>query len=269
MKKFIKNIFILLISSTLLTNCAIEKQENSYIKLENFKRKGYTQEEIELFNDIAFSKGCVRKWDKEIRVEVIGTPGPNAANIDSVIKIIEPLIAPVKIKRVKTNGNLIVYRGVSKNQYKGFLGFATYNSSAHTKKIQNGIIYEMENAKYLTLMHEFEHVLGLNHPQKAYPFGLLIWGQDSPGKASDNYNVEKHSPLELEPGHYHFKSFEDFARYQEEQKQHVQVFTEMLTEQEKQVIRMLYSPDIKAGLKRSTFMRLMNINDDIHIWDEK
>ncbi len=41
----------------------------------------------------------------------------------------------------------------------------------------------------------------------------------------------------------------------------------MLTGQEKTVIRMLYSKDIKPGLSRKDFIELMGINENLDIWN--
>ena len=142
----ITSISVFIMFLFIFQSCIVERN-NSSLWADKFKTN-YTLEEIELFNDIAFSKGYLRKWDKDIRVQVIGTPGPRCANIDSVIKIIEPLIAPLKISRVQSNGNLIVHRGIESDTLKDYRGFAEYQSLKQKKSIQKGVIYESQKAGY-------------------------------------------------------------------------------------------------------------------------
>ena len=195
--------YLIVVFILFLQSCMLEKQTTGNFQLLKAK---YTKDEIELFNDIAFTKGYVRRWEKDIRVQVIGKSCANCPDIDSVISIISPLIEPIKIKRVKNNGNIIVYRGVEDSRMKAsHLGYASFKSF-DSKKIQSAIIYESENADYLTLMHEFEHVLGLNHPRKLYPYYLLIWGADSPKELVNEYHIAEKIPEQVEHGHIYFKT---------------------------------------------------------------
>jgi hypothetical protein len=78
-----------------------------------------------------------------------------------------------------------------------------------------------------TFIHEFLHGLGLSHPRKTYPFDLTI---------STKRN---------------FYSIEEYEKYHEHR------FP--LSEQEKRILKMLYSPIIKSGLTIECFKEKMNM----------
>ncbi len=141
---------------------------------------------------------------KTFGFEVIGKAGANCADIDSVINILAPLIKTFANKTGNSNGNLIVHRGVSSQKLGANLGYASFKSSG-SKSIIRGTIYESEKADYLTLMHEFEHILGLDHPRKLYPYELLIWGTGSPDNSVVNYHIGEQIPQQIEPGHIYLK----------------------------------------------------------------
>lgn len=253
-------LLVLFTGISVFQSCMSGKSQNSVSYTDVFKSGRYTREDIALFNDIAFTNGRIHKWTTDIKVQVIGEACPNCPDIDIIINDIAPLIAPLKIMKVKKNGNVIIHRGVDDNKFNGFRGYATIKSLP-SKGIKSAVIYETKTAKYSTLMHEFEHVLGLNHPRKVYPYDLLIWGESSPKCPEKKYHFESDTPENPEPGHYYFKTWDDYNKFQEKQK------TQMLTEQEKCILRMLYSPTLKPGLKRIDFMQNMGIKDNISIWE--
>lgn len=211
------------------------------IDVEAFEKIGYTNEELMLFSDIAFRNKSerIRKWETDIKVEVKNLQGKNSESItevDSIISILAPLIAPLKIERVKKNGNLIVYRGVTyapvsvkSGRVKYLNGLSRVNEPSRTSwDIYYASIYHgNSNGGTQTLMHEFEHALGLDHPIKIYPFYVTIGRSVIPsGFVSD--------PISSEQAFY-------------------------ISEQEKTVIRMLYSNSIKPGLRRLVFEEKMGL----------
>ena len=212
-----------------------------------FRRMLYTDQELSLFCDVAFmhEDTRVRKWTKDIRVEIknISEISTEAiAEVDSVIAILAPLIAPLKMERVLSDGNLLVYRKVKevksrkiKNKPKHICinGIALLGGrSAYSWGIDFAYIYDRHDAEPQTLMHEFEHALGLAHPINLYPFYLTI------GRSAIPQYLRSQ------------KEIQDFMS---------QPF--YLSEQEKSVIRMLYSPEVRAGLHIETFARRMNFDD--------
>jgi len=210
---------------------------------ELFKAKGYTQEEIELFNDIAFLDGRIRKWETDIKIEIKGVPDPKAGSIDSAINEIAPLIKPLNMEIVKGKGNIIVERGVYTvfdKLIKPAKGRAEVNPGIVCPAINSARIIERRKAGTKTLLHELEHAIGLRHPRKSYPFLMKIIGHDSP---QWNDSIRNHPDKQFH------------------------LYTQQLSEQEKKVIQMLYSPEIKSGLTRKTFMKKMGIQDNPKIWD--
>ncbi len=63
-KKFYIYYIYLLFISIIFLSCALEKRS---INPQQLKTQ-YTEEEIRLFTDIAFTNGYIRKWKKDIRV---------------------------------------------------------------------------------------------------------------------------------------------------------------------------------------------------------
>jgi hypothetical protein len=188
--------------------------------------------------------GRIRKWETDIKIEIKGYPGPKAGSIDSVINEIAPLIKPLNIEIVKEKGNLVVERGVYNvldKLMKTATGRAEVNPGIVNPAITKARIIERRKAGTKTLLHELEHVIGLRHPRKSYPFLMKIIGQNSP---QSDYNYINNHP----DGHFHY-------------------FNQKLSEQEKRVIQMLYSPEIKSGLTQKTFMKKMELQDNPKIWN--
>lgn len=204
----------------------------------------YTKDELSLFCDIAFTdeEVCVRKWKKDIKVEIINIAELDKysiAEVDSVIAILAPLIEPIKIKRVEKDGNLHVHRKVqqvtpSKPEKNCLNGLARINKKTpYSWEISYACIYDGCEASSQTLMHEFQHALGLSHPIKLYSYYLTIGRSVIP---------------------QYFRSKEEIQNFLD------QPF--YLSEQEKTVIKMLYSPEIPAGLHINLFADRMGFNKE-------
>ena len=208
------------------------------IDAENFQKEGnYTTEELLLFSDIAFPYERIRKWEEDIKVEIKNMDKLKPVDIfevDSIINILSPLISPVKMYRVADGGNLIVHRRVDsipiqETRISGFCYIPPLIKS-RTLAINYAEVYDMV---YLTMpnvcLHEFEHAIGLQHPSIQYPFYMNIAGE------------------------YTFNSLEDWE---------AAAYPFYISEEEKKIIRMLYSPYIKSGLTKKTFMKRMGLNED-------
>ena len=242
--KLTKMIVILVIIFLILTVFFIwqikkYKKISSNFDKELFLSKGYSDEEIYFFTDVGFFHEKIRKWEKNIKVEIVKIENlkkNEIEEVDSIIKILEPLVYPIKIERVEENGNLKVYRKVLKPiKYKNrevngkaSLSLPIFlNYDIKCAKIYDA--YHINGEK--TIFHEFLHALGLEHPSRLYiDFHTLLVTHKSPNIF---YTID-----ELE-------EFNDMKFY--------------ISEQEKQVIRMLYSSGVKSGLRRSTFIKKMGL----------
>lgn len=216
--------------------------------VEKFKSIDFTEDELGLFCDIAFMHEDVqiRKWEEDIKVEIKNIADidkKSIAEVDSIIAILAPLIAPVKIERVERNGNLHVYRHVKRIKSatppsifkpKYVNGLTQINKKTpYNWNITFACIYDGPSTTAQTLLHEFEHALGLGHPFKPYPYYVTIGRSVIP---------------------QYFKTDEEFMAFIN------QPF--YISEQEKKVIRMLYSPDIKSGLHIDVFALRMNFDEE-------
>lgn len=161
--------------------------------------------------------------------------------MDSVIAVFAPLITPLKIERVHKGGNLIVYRNMNEIKYAE-THYTHANGLAiverpfmYTWDIESAQVYDSHYSHPHTLMHEFEHALGLEHPEKVYYNYLTIGRSAIP---------------------QYFKSWKEWADCMSQ--------PYYLSDQEKNVIRMMYSPLVKSGLRREQFIYLMGM-----YWDER
>lgn len=214
------------------------------VNRENFlKGKNYSKETLLLFSDIAFPDDKIRKWNEDIKVEIanedrkVKIPYADLRNkgsiseVDSIINILSPLIYPVKIYRVPQNGNLIVHLNVDSVPIptKNAQGFCYIPPLIKT--FSWNIKYaEVYNIWYSpVIFHEILHAIGLQHPSKEYPFYMAI---------DDEYT---------------------FGSLEEEEKFHTPLY---LSEEEKTIIKMLYSPYIKSGLSKKEFLKQMKLQDN-------
>jgi len=194
----------------------------------------YSKESLSLFTELAFPYGKIQKWDEDIKVEIVSTDKLDKSSIDeidSIIRILSPLIYPVKIYKVSENGNLKVYRKVDAiithgDTIKKTEGFCYIPPLI--KRLSWNIKYaEVYDMWYNDcIFHEFLHAIGLQHTSKQYPFHLNM---------SD----------------YHI-----YYSLQDEEKYNTPLY---IPEEEKIVIKMLYSPYIKSGLTKEEFLKKMKL----------
>ena len=215
------------------------KNFNTNFNIDDYLSKGYTEEEIMLFSDIGFDNNRIYKWRENIKVEIKDINKLNQRQIndvDSIISIIGQLISPIKISRVEKDGNLKIHRKpetLPGTKYRDARGLTIYRGKPHIKKAEIYILKELsEQNATSVLVHEFLHAIGLSHATNQYDFHTAIATYKSP-------NI--------------FNSIDDYEKHAENKY--------FISEQEKQVIRMLYSPEIKVGLKKSKFMKKMKINN--------
>ncbi len=253
MKKFLQYSISAIVVLATVVGLVSFYYENEAVKAMNhfdanrFSKANFTMSELALFCDIAFAdEGVrVRKWNKDIKVEIKNIEELDRKSIDevdSIIALLAPLVAPLKIERVKKGGNLHIYRNVTqvtsskaRHEWKPRYvnGLSKINkATAHSWNITFACVYDGCNSCAQTLLHEFEHAIGLDHPINLYADYLTIGRSVIP----------------------------QYFRSQEE----VQNFLNQpfyLSEQEKTVIRMLYSSEIRAGLHIDLFAKEMGFSE--------
>lgn len=237
------------IAALCIENITASSTRNFHV--DGFKSVEFTDDELGLFCDIAFMHEDIqiRKWNEDIRVEIKNITDIDKKSIeevDSIIAILAPLIAPLKLERVDKNGNIHVYRHVkstksatphSLSKPKYVNGLTQINKKTpYNWNITFACIYDGPSTTAQTLLHEFEHALGLGHPFKPYPYYLTIGRSVIP---------------------QYFKTDEEFMAFIN------QPF--YISEQEKKVIRMLYSPEIKSGLHIDIFAQKMEFDEEDRI----
>lgn len=229
---------IILFLVILLTFIGVHIHTKVCFDVDAFERKKYEHDVVLLFSDIAFDEyNKVRKWENDIKVEIIDCERLSAqeiSDVDSCISILAPLVYPLRMERVLINGNLKVYTGVLElpKKRKG-LGYTnTKSDSFFYSSITQAEIYEV---KYLynkdILLHEFLHAIGLSHASKDYAYYINMTSPKSP---------------------YKFKSMQVYDS--------VMSTRFPISIQEKEVIRILYSKEIVTGLKKKDFLKKINAN---------
>lgn len=220
------------------------EKEIQLFDAERFKSVQYTDEELSLFLDIAFNRKeqRIRKWESDIRVEIKNISELDSeaiTEVDSVIAILRPLILPINIDRVDEGGNVYVYRGVDRAEPSrkparpfGVNGLAKINECTPlSREIRYAHIYDAKQAHTQTLMHEFEHVLGLEHPFRIYDYYLTIARSVIP----QDYTA-----------YGTWLQFQGMPYY--------------ISPQEKTAIRLLYSSGIRSGLKKEVLLEGLGMN---------
>lgn len=230
--------FLLLPAIAIATICFYPKEQDvQAVDVELFRQTGYTDQELALFTDIAFNRkeDCIRKWETDLRVEIDdirGTKPWAIEEVDSAILILSPLIAPRKMYRVPKDGNVKVYRTVRKVTITDMDAIRPAALKGLTRKnkmtesscaITSAELYVRQGAGSQTLLHEFMHVLGIEHPTFAHPYYVTI------GRS-------------VIPNHLYPEGGKPYI--------HQRFY---ISEQEKTAIRMLYSPAIRSGLTRQNF----------------
>jgi len=226
-------IIFCVITLFIFVNCSQSRIE---LNAEEFqKERNYSKEELLLFGDVAFPYNRIRKWNDDIKVEIVRTDRLNDAlisEIDSIINILSPLIYPIKMYRVPEHGNLKVHRKVDSIPIttKDARGFCYVPPLIKTLSwdIKYAEVYDIWYSN--VIFHEILHAIGLQHPSKEPPFYMRICS------AYNFYSLDEVIFLLDNPLY--------------------------ISEEEKLIIKMLYSPHIKPGLKRQKFLQKMNLCDN-------
>lgn len=212
---------------------------------DSFNSKNYSKESIALFSDIAFREGNrIRKWESDIRVELdsVSLKDSNCVVLtDQIISILTPLIQPLKIYRVQENGNLVIHANVDSTPINKGIGYADVNHfNLLSESIHKADVYTIKHS-LSSLPHEICHAIGLSHPENMYPF-YNIMGINSfvIKELIDDASKTKPSKYDLI-----FDTYDDYITFQKEN---------IIPPQEREVIKMLYSEDIKVGLKKKYFL---------------
>lgn len=213
---------------------------------DSFKSKNYSKESVAFFSDITFREGNkIRKWKSDIRVELdsVSLKDSNCVVLtDQIISILTPLIKPIKIYRVQENGNLIIHANVDNTPINKGIGYTAVNRfNLFSESIYKADVYTTKH-NLSVLPHEICHAIGLTHPENMYPFYNIM------GANSFIIKELHDKPSEIKPSKNDlvFDSFDDFAAFQKEN---------IIPPQEREVIKMLYSDDIKVGLKKRYFLK--------------
>jgi len=213
---------------------------------EFLKEGNYSKEMLLLFTDIAFDKqyNVIHKWDEDIKVEIVNADKLNETlilEIDSIINMLSPLIYPVKMYKVMENGNLKIYRQADSipiplSDNPDVMGYCITPSPISPKilswNIKYAEVHEIAPSNFNIILHEVLHAIGLGHPSKEYRFFLRMA-----------------APKKI------FGSFEESEKFSDNPLLY-------MSEEEKEVIKMLYSPYIKSGLRKKEFLKKMNLNNN-------
>lgn len=233
-----KNTFLITVFSLLSFSFLTD---NDSFNKDSFVNRKYSKEEIMLFCDIGFRESnIIRKWETDINVEIKNIDSLSQSyitDVDSCIAILAPLIKPVKIRRVKSDGNLVIFYFDKMPLKMGMAtGYCKLNDVRLSHQINYAELLISKRADASVLLHELEHAIGLAHNKRKYPYILNITSRENP---------------------VIFKDIDEYLEYSK--------IKYPISKQEKEVILMLYSNDFKSGLNRKTFMEAMNI-EEVNIW---
>jgi hypothetical protein len=246
-------IAILTIELSLLLHDSL--RQSSLFDKKHFSSKKYSQQDILLFSDIAFREADkLRKWNQDIEVEIDTTCAIDkncVTEVDNVIKVLAPLIVPVKIHRVSKNGNLIVHMNCKNTPVGHGIGYTLVNNlNLLSEPINHADVYTIKYCLSI-LPHEMCHAIGLSHPTNRYQF-YNIMGVNNFCVKEMNNNSKKTFPDKFA---LVFDTWEDMDSFEEYQKKLV------IPLEERRIIKMLYSSDFKSGLKKSIFKKEMGLTD--------
>ena len=208
----------------LLTSCGSVELDKKYLK------KNYSTKELEYFGEVGFYTGnSVKKWQKNITISFVGTPKQgDIALVDSIIKEVMPLVAPITIERKDSDGNLKIKlvdrvdEGFANQQVKLGLFNEFQYSDINLPNNLNGTL------RQAVLRHEFLHALGLHHPIEKGT-GTLI---------------ESH----IEFVDYDMQNVKDY-RY---------------SEMDKRMIKMLYDKKVIKGLQKKNYLQTLGLKEKQH-----
>lgn len=230
--------------SVLIIYFSYKIYQKSLFNEDSFFSKNYTTSEIDFFVDIAFMRpGLIRKWESDIKVEIDTTNGITDADIfeiDKVIEIIAPLIKPISIYRVQSNGNLIVHLNLLQRAKNNFIGYTTCTDLTKSKTIYNAEIFVLKHYNSI-IMHEFLHAIGIDHPEKEYPFYTVM-------------GVNTYVVLEAQEVGSKYPDYGIVLNTWDEYDALYDKSYNNMSEQEKKAVKMLYSSDFKSGLTKKYFL---------------
>ena len=228
-------LFLYIVVRCVLLCVALCVQSSITVNANEFQKEGnYSKEMLLLFTDVAFPypHNRIRKWTKDIKVEIVNADKLDKSlvdEVDSIINILSPLIYPLKIYKVPENGNLEVFRKVDSipisGSVQGFCYMPQKTSIALSWDIKYAKVYDIWYSNFV--FHEMLHAIGLQHPPEHYPFYMQI------------------------SGGYTFKSLEEA-----EEKFYDRLY---ISEEEKIIIKMLYSQHIRSGLTKKEFLKQMKL----------
>lgn len=231
-------------------------RQSSLFDKKNFSSKNYSQQDILLFSDIAFREADkLRKWNQDIEVEIDTTCAIDkncVTEVDNVIKVLAPLIAPVKIHRVSKNGNLIVHMNCKNTPVGHGIGYTLVNNlNLFSEPINHADVYTIENHLFV-LAHEMCHAIGLSHPANRYQFYNIMGINDFYVEEASK-NIKQTPPKKFALVFATWDEMDSFINYQRKL---------VIPLEERRVIKMLYSSDFKSGLKKNIFKKEMGLTDD-------
>jgi hypothetical protein len=231
-------------------------RQSSLFDKKHFSSKKYSQQDILLFSDIAFREADkLRKWNQDIEVEIDTTCAIDkncVTEVDNVIKILAPLIAPVNIRRVSKNGNLIIHMNCKNTPVGHGIGYTLVNNlNMFSEPINHADVYTIEYHLFV-LPHEMCHAIGLSHPTNRYQFYNIMGINDFYVKEASK-NIKQTPPKKFALVFDTWDEMDSFNNYQRKL---------VIPLEERRVIKMLYSSDFKSGLKKNIFKKEMDLTDD-------
>jgi hypothetical protein len=211
-------------SLILLASCSSVELDKEYLK------KNYSTKELEFFGEVGFYTGnSVKKWQQNITISLVGTPKQgDIALVDSIIKEVMPLVAPITIERKESGGNLKINfvdkvdRGIADQQGKWGLFDEFQDSEINLPNNLKGTL------RQAALRHEFLHELGLDHPIERGT-GTLIESR------LEFVDIDK-------------ENVKDYR------------FSEL----DKRMIKMLYDKKITKGLKKKDYLQALGLKEKLH-----
>lgn len=244
-KKIIVILTLAIAVSALIIYLSSKLYQKSLFDEDSFLSKNYTISEIDFFSDISFwDSKWVRKWEADIKIQIDTineVTESDIAEVDNIIKILSPLVAPLKMTIVDTDGNFIVHLNHLDQTIKGAKGWAKINDMGKPILIEHADIYVMKHYTQF-LMHEFLHALGFWHPENEYPFYTAI--------GANTYVV-----LEAQEASSKYPDYGIVLNTWDEYDALYDRSYNNMSEQEKKAVKMLYSSDFKSGLSKKYFLK--------------
>ena len=203
-----------------LLSCSSPGVDKGYLE------ENYSKEDLRFFVQVGFyNQRKVLKWEEDIHVSFVGSPNTGDVElVDSIIQELRPLLAPLTIERTDKDGNLKI-----KLVEKAKKGLATHHTvfapfySFSQSEIELPVSLK-STLRQATLRHEFLHALGLHHPTEKGT-GTII--ESSVEYASIDDALNSNAKI------YRYSNLD------------------------KRMVKLLYDKNIRVGLERSTFAKLL------------